>query len=106
MLRFIFWEIMLIQSFYLQISRKVLNYIYAGVAQRQSSGIVNRRLGVQFPSPALNNLNLSTLQINKNVLNYMYYRMFLWGYSSVGRVLEWHSRGQEFETPYLHTLRV
>ncbi len=27
--------------------------VSAGVAQRQSSGIVNRRLGVRFPSPAL-----------------------------------------------------
>ena len=25
-----------------------------------------------------------------------------YGYSSVGRALEWHSRGQEFEPPYLH----
>ena len=24
------------------------------------------------------------------------------GYSSVGRALEWHSRGQGFESPYLH----
>ena len=28
------------------------NRIYAGVAQRQSSGIVNRRLRVQFSPPA------------------------------------------------------
>jgi hypothetical protein len=26
----------------------------------------------------------------------------LWGYSSVGRAFEWHSKGQEFESPYLH----
>ena len=26
----------------------------------------------------------------------------LWGYSSVGRALEWHSRGQGFDSPYLH----
>ena len=25
-----------------------------------------------------------------------------WGYSSVGRALEWHSRGQGFDSPYLH----
>ena len=25
------------------------------------------------------------------------------GYSSVGRALEWHSRGQGFESPYLHS---
>ena len=27
-----------------------------------------------------------------------------WGYSSVGRALEWHSRGQGFDPPYLHHL--
>ncbi len=26
----------------------------------------------------------------------------LWGFSSVGRALEWHSRGQGFESPKLH----
>ena len=25
-----------------------------------------------------------------------------WGYSSAGRALEWHSRGQGFDPPYLH----
>ena len=28
-----------------------------------------------------------------------------WGYSSVGRALEWHSRGQGFDSPYLHHLQ-
>ena len=28
-----------------------------------------------------------------------------WGYSSVGRALEWHSRGQGFDSPYLHQCR-
>ena len=27
---------------------------------------------------------------------------FLWGYSSAGRALEWHSRGQRFDPAYLH----
>ena len=27
------------------------------------------------------------------------------GYSSAGRALEWHSRGQGFESPYLHQIR-
>ena len=27
---------------------------------------------------------------------------YQWGYSSVGRALEWHSRGQGFDSPYLH----
>ena len=25
-----------------------------------------------------------------------------WGHSSVGRALEWHSRGQGFDSPWLH----
>ena len=25
-----------------------------------------------------------------------------WGYSSAGRALDWQSRGQEFDPPYLH----
>ena len=25
-----------------------------------------------------------------------------WGYSSAGRALAWHARGQEFDPPYLH----
>ena len=83
------------QEIYLQILKKVLNYMYAGVAQRQSIVIVNRRLGVRFPSPAFimqiymiyitiiwelhrilfilwSFFLISTLQINKNVLNYIY----------------------------------
>ena len=28
-----------------------------------------------------------------------------WGYSAVGSALEWHSRGQGFESPYLHSWR-
>ena len=26
----------------------------------------------------------------------------LWGYSAVGSAFEWHSKGQGFESPYLH----
>ena len=26
----------------------------------------------------------------------------IWGCSSVGRALEWHSRGQGFDSPHLH----
>ena len=28
-----------------------------------------------------------------------------WGYSSVGRALDWQSRGQGFKSPYLHQIR-
>ena len=28
----------------------------------------------------------------------------IWGYSSAGRALEWHSRGQRFDPAYLHHL--
>ena len=33
-----------------------------------------------------------------------YITLILWGYSSVGRALQWHCRGQEFDPPYLHHL--
>jgi hypothetical protein len=26
----------------------------------------------------------------------------IWGYSSVGRALAWHARGQQFDSAYLH----
>lgn len=26
---------------------------------------------------------------------------YLWGYSSIGRALAWHARGQGFNSPYL-----
>ena len=29
-------------------------------------------------------------------------RKKIWGYSSAGRALEWHSRGQRFDPAYLH----
>ena len=29
----------------------------------------------------------------------------IWGYSSAGRALEWHSRGQRFDPAYLHHLK-
>ena len=29
----------------------------------------------------------------------------MWGYGEVGIALEWHSRGQGFESPYLHQIR-
>ena len=29
----------------------------------------------------------------------------MWGYSSAGRALEWHSRGQRFDPAYLHHTR-
>ena len=29
-------------------------------------------------------------------------RRDIWGYSSAGRALEWHSRGQRFDPAYLH----
>ena len=29
----------------------------------------------------------------------------IWGYSSAGRALEWHSRGQRFDPAYLHQLK-
>ncbi len=34
----------------------------------------------------------------------MYKQNTSWGYSSAGRALEWHSRGQRFDPAYLHQL--
>ena len=33
-----------------------------------------------------------------------YIILIRWGYSSVGRALQWHCRGQELDPPYLHHL--
>ena len=33
-------------------------------------------------------------------------RYKIWGYSSAGRALEWHSRGQRFDPAYLHHLQL
>ena len=30
----------------------------------------------------------------------------IWGYSSAGRALEWHSRGHGFKSHYLHYLKI
>ena len=35
-------------------------------------------------------------------LAFMLYLLSTWGYSSVGRALEWHSRGRRFDPDYLH----
>ncbi len=40
-------------------------------------------------------LNSSEIQQNQGFLA-------TWGYSSAGRALEWHSRGQRFDPAYLH----
>ena len=44
-------------------------------------------------------------------MNFWYYNLRLrdeatWGYSSAGRALEWHSRGQRFDPAYLHQRKV
>ncbi len=33
-------------------------------------------------------------------------RSWIWGYSSVGRALEWHSRGRQFDPDYLHQISI
>ena len=39
---------------------------------------------------------------NTNVRRERPYERRIWGYSSAGRALEWHSRGQRFDPAYLH----
>ena len=46
-------------------------------------------------------------KFNKEVADFFYLRQYallitLWGYSSAGRALDLHSKGQEFDSPYLH----
>ena len=38
-------------------------------------------------------------------INYEALKIDFRGYSSVGRALEWHSRGQRFDPAYLHIVR-
>ncbi len=50
-------------------------------------------------------LKINFLKNNRFLLalvQIMCYYNLAWGYSSVGRALEWHSRGQGFDSPYLH----
>ena len=38
-------------------------------------------------------------------INYEALKIDFRGYSSVGRALEWHSRGQRFDPAYLHVIK-
>src|SRR5699024_5991449 len=57
-------------------------------------------------------LRFFTLQNVARVSNTLYNRIRntqstpTWGYSSAGRALEWHSRGQRFDPAYLHQNQV
>ena len=57
-------------------------------------------------------LGFFTFQIVVQVSNTLYNRIrntqstLTWGYSSAGRALEWHSRGQRFDPAYLHQNQV
>ena len=48
--------------------------------------------------PALATKYSKTLDKSRGI----WYTIVVRGYSSVGRALEWHSRGQGFDSPYLH----
>ena len=37
-----------------------------------------------------------------DIINSVPTELNIWGYSSAGRALEWHSRGQRFDPAYLH----
>ena len=59
---------------------------------------------------ALTRENSLTKQANFNTIVIVPFNLFFrnnllllpWGYSSVGRALEWHSRGRRFDPDYLH----
>ena len=58
--------------------------------------------------PCYNSIVVQAEQQLKKMLNYVSIADFskkstiIWGYSSAGRALEWHSRGQRFDPAYLH----
>ena len=63
----------------------------------------NAMLRRDFPLPQQNNVPPAHLAIS--AVSPCYNMPCPWGYSSVGRALEWHSRGQGFDSPYLHHAR-
>ena len=48
--------------------------------------------------PADSNFALTRKSVNA-IISFV---VTTWGYSSAGRALAWHARGQEFDPPYLH----
>ena len=56
---------------------------------------------LMMPSPLQMAVKLATLTKKINLVLFLIINL-LGGYSSVGRALEWHSRGQRFDPAYLH----
>ena len=55
------------------------------------------------PKPFITNEHPAAKKCLHSPRGYAILRAILsWGYSSVGRAFEWHSKGQEFDSPYLH----
>ena len=53
-------------------------------------------------SHSINNFLRKKSSKNQMFLNWFLGKILFWGYSSAGRALEWHSRGQRFDPAYLH----
>ena len=60
-----------------------------------SAGSASNRVCSPATESKVKKLNSSEIQQNQGFLA-------TWGYSSAGRALEWHSRGQRFDPAYLH----
>ena len=59
------------------------------------AGSASNRVCSPATESKVKKLNSSEIQQNQGFLA-------TWGYSSAGRALEWHSRGQRFDPAYLH----
>ena len=71
---------------------------------RREERILKKGAGEAFSEkffPALATKYSKTLDKSRGI----WYTIVVRGYSSVGRALEWHSRGQGFDSPYLHGFR-
>ena len=55
-----------------------------------------------FPFPGRKLFRKSAEKGLDKAVGLCYYNQAPWGYSSAGRALEWHSRGQRFDPAYLH----
>ena len=78
---------------------------YAGLAQWQSNGFVNRRLSVQVTCWAPFGgivYRLGQLVFNQQSRVQLSVPLPFWGISSVGRTSDLHSEGQEFDSLILH----
>ena len=56
-------------------------------------------------SPEFSEIPWQTAKLWYNEFRQLRLTKWIWGYSSAGRALEWHSRGQRFDPAYLHHVK-